>query len=301
MDRQDQRKRAFSQAFQRMNQPRPGDNSQPAKRILSYPLVSTCLHHQGLDQKTEVPLGLDCVPAFNQIPRTQIRRPPPVDLLYADPAHYNYASLQYELYGNGSGPELKADTGRTPPPVVRNQRFGDSLLRESPLSTPPIVRGQSMFGLSPSVRPEPSPSLGNIVDSYAQSKGSSVSDTTTAVGPLTPGALKFGDLSLDSQGHSLPPSPLQTGGQGNYGRVRVVPISSFARCALRPPVQRARSQGRRHFPEINPNELIVLFDKGKGVRKVDRYPLCSASRFFAQLLDGPFMVSFPSPRISKPG
>ena len=47
------------------------------------------------------------------------------------------------------------------------------------------------------------------------------------------------------------------------------------------------------FSEINPNEIIVLFNRCKETRKIDKYPLCNASRFFAKLLDGPFMVTFP--------
>lgn len=45
-----------------------------------------------------------------------------------------------------------------------------------------------------------------------------------------------------------------------------------------------------HFSELNPNEVVILFDKGKSLVKADKYPLCSASRMFAQLLDGPFLV-----------
>ena len=41
---------------------------------------------------------------------------------------------------------------------------------------------------------------------------------------------------------------------------------------------------------IRPNDIIIVFDRGKQVVKVDKYPLCASSRFFAELLDGPLLV-----------
>lgn len=41
---------------------------------------------------------------------------------------------------------------------------------------------------------------------------------------------------------------------------------------------------------FNPNEVVILFDKGKSMVKADKHPLCSASRVFALLLDGLFLV-----------
>jgi hypothetical protein len=37
--------------------------------------------------------------------------------------------------------------------------------------------------------------------------------------------------------------------------------------------------------------VVVSFDKGKKVMKIDKYPLCNESRFFSQMLDQPFVVS----------
>lgn len=231
MDRQEQRKRAFSQAFQRINQPRHSDqNAQPAKRILSYPLGATAPHHQDFDQENEAPLDLDSTAAFDEAPGTQIRHPAPVDLQYGDPAHYNYASLQYELYGNGPGPDVEYESGSSPPPLWRDRQPVFPARHDS-LPTPPVVRGQSMFGPSPYVRPDLDTSLGDTIDSYAQpvTKQSPMSDASTAVDPLTPSALNFGELTLSSQGYSIPSSPLRHGNQGGRATVRVVPVASFAR------------------------------------------------------------------------
>ncbi|KAF3052143.1 hypothetical protein E8E11_011421 [Didymella keratinophila] len=275
MDRQEQRKRAFSQAFQRINQPKHSDqNAQPAKRILSYPLGVTTLQHQGSDQENEAPLDLDSAAAFDEAPGIQIRYPASVDSQYADPSLFNHASLQYELYGDGPGPEVEYEPGSSPPPLLRERQSSFPAWHDS-LPTPPVVRGQSMFGPSPYVRPDLDSSLGDIIDSYAQPgpELSPMSDASTAVDPLTPSALNFGDLTLSSQGYSIPSSPLLHGNQGGRATVRVVPVAPFA----------------RHFSELNPNEVVVLFDKGKSLVKADKYPLCSASRIFAQLLDGPFL------------
>jgi hypothetical protein len=235
-DRQDQRKRAFSQAFQRMNQPRPNDqNAQPAKRILSHPLGCAGLHHQEFDQENETPLDLDSTAAFDEIPSTQVRHPPSMDLQYANPALHNYASLRYELYGNGPGPEIEYEP-RGSQPRLLSDRQPKFPARHGSLPTPAIVRGQSMFGPSPYVRPDLNPSLSDAIDLYAQpvTELSPMSDTSNTVGPLTPSALNFGDLTLNSQGYSLPSSPLRHGDQGNRATARVVLVSSltrYVRCA----------------------------------------------------------------------
>lgn len=217
-----------------MNQPRHSDqNVKPAKRILSYPLSSTDFYHQGFDQENEAPLDLDSTDAFHKFSGTQIRHPPPVDLQYANPVLYNYESLQYELYGNGPGPELEHDAGGDPPLLVRNRQPVFPTRHDSlpSLPTPAVVRGQSMFGPSPYVRLDLDSPLNDIVDSYAQpgAEDTPMSDATTTIGPLTPSALNFGDLSLNSQGYSFPSSPLRHGAQCGRATARVVPVSSFAR------------------------------------------------------------------------
>lgn len=235
MDGQEQRKRAFSQAFQRMNQPRHSDqNAQPAKRILPYPLGTPGIHYQDFDQENEAPLDLDSTVAFEETPGTQVRYPAPVDLQCADPSLYNYASLQYELYGNGPGPEVEYELGSRPSPLFR-ERQPKFPARLDSLPTPPVVRGQPMFGSSPYVRPELDSLLGDTIDSYARPgpELSPMSDASTAVGPLTPSALHFGDLTLNSEGYSIPSSPHRHGDLDSRATVRIMPVASFARYACR--------------------------------------------------------------------
>lgn len=242
MDPRDQRKRAFSQAFQRVNQPRlSGNDDQAAKRTLSHSLGSTGLHCQKPNQKDNLLPEPDCTLAFEQIPDTQIRYPLPAVSQHDKPALYTYASLQYELRGNESERDPNFDAKEIPPPIMRNQCYEYPAIREAALSTPEFVRGKSMFGPSPYIRPDSSSPLGNAVNPYAQfeiepasyrGEDSPMSDATTAVGPLTPSALNFGDLSLGSGGQSLAPSPLRHDSTSTRATVRVVPTSSFGRYVL---------------------------------------------------------------------
>lgn len=237
MDRQDQHKRAFSQAFQLINQSRLSENyTQSAKRISTSPLNPVDLYHQEYDRKNETPLDLDCVPAFDEIPGTQIRHAAPAGLSYADPSVKSHNSLQYELYSYGPGPEVEADIEYGPSPVVRNERLGSETQYDSPLPTPAVVRGRSMFGPSPYVRPDSLPSI-TIVNSDFRNETTSVnpnsedspmSDATTAINPPTPSALNFSDLSLNSEGYSIPSSPLRISVHENRTTVSIVPASSFA-------------------------------------------------------------------------
>lgn len=232
MDREEQRKRAFSQAFQHMNQPRYSDlNAPPAKRVHSHPLGATALHLPEFGHENEAPLDWDSRAAFDNAPSTRIRHTAPVDLQYFNPAHYNHASLQCELYGNSPGPEVECEPGSSPPPLKRDRRL-TSPARHHSLPTTPIVRGQSMFAPSPYIRPDLVISLGDVIGSYAQpvTEPSPMSDVSTVVDPLTPSALNFGELTLKSEGYSIPSSPLWHGNQGGRATVRLMPVGSFARC-----------------------------------------------------------------------
>ena len=297
MERQDQRKRTFSQTFHLVNQARLGDNHvQSAKRNLSYALNSTGLDHLGLDREEETSLDLNYVSAFDEVPGTQVRHPVPVDLQYDHSSLYDYAPLQYELYSNGPGPEMHTNTELVPRPVVNNYCLGDMSQYESPPPTPAFVRGHSMFGPSPYVRGDGISPSSSIVDSYFRNENVStihvysdypMSDATTAIGPLTPSALKFADLSLNSQAYSVPSSsPLRVSVRDTRTTVTVVPTSSFAEYAIRCSMEKCHSHIHRFPIEIHPNDVVIVFDKGKEIKKVDEYPLCAASRFFAQLLDG---------------
>jgi hypothetical protein len=37
--------------------------------------------------------------------------------------------------------------------------------------------------------------------------------------------------------------------------------------------------------------MIIIFDRGKQAVKVNKHPLCTASRFFTTMLNGPDLVS----------
>jgi hypothetical protein len=108
MDHQDRRKRAFSQAFQRLSQPRLLDSSsQPTKRISSYPCGSTGLYQRDFGQEN-APLPEQIrTPDVDPVPRTQVRHPQPSNVQYADSSHYINAPLRYALYVvGGLGSEL---------------------------------------------------------------------------------------------------------------------------------------------------------------------------------------------------
>ncbi|KNG46321.1 btb poz-like protein [Stemphylium lycopersici] len=89
-------------------------------------------------------------------------------------------------------------------------------------------------------------------------------------GRVTPTALYFRDLSLQD----VPDAPL---------------------ASYQPPIAAARtnvfmveSASLQHcFPNIQPEEVAISFNKGKQVMKIDKYVLSNASRFFAPMLDGP--------------
>lgn len=229
MNRQDARKRAFSQAFQRKNQLKFGDSlSQPAKRFLSYPCGSTDFYQQEFDQENRLPFDQDCTAASDSTPRTQIRRPKLSDSQYAQPAHHTDAPLQDELCSIRPGRESKAGDDVLPPPVLRKRQHESPLLCISDL-TPTVVRGQSMFGPSPYVRPDFSSSTSTIAGAYSCSEDSPMSDAVTAVALLTPSALGFGGLSLNNHDYSSPSSPLRDGEEGNRATVRIVSTASLKR------------------------------------------------------------------------
>ncbi|KAF1848637.1 uncharacterized protein K460DRAFT_281536 [Cucurbitaria berberidis CBS 394.84] len=94
-------------------------------------------------------------------------------------------------------------------------------------------------------------------------------------GPLTPSELNLQDLSLLDvpKRTSYPAFPSRPVVQRNRASVYVVQSVVFD----------------EYFSEILPNEVIIAFDRGKQVMKVDKYLLCNESRFFAKMLDGPFI------------
>ncbi|KAH8727738.1 hypothetical protein GQ44DRAFT_724802 [Phaeosphaeriaceae sp. PMI808] len=92
---------------------------------------------------------------------------------------------------------------------------------------------------------------------------------TDPTGPLTPSALKMQDLSLQE-----------------------LPIRTRPKLPLRPSTYLIPSGNLTlvcSFKAIRPNDIIIVFNKGHSNLKVDKYPLCAASRLFTQMIDGPFL------------
>lgn len=242
MDRQDQRKRAFSQAFQRMNQPRIDDSlSQAAKRTLSYPLGSTTPYPSDINQENEAMLNLDCGLALEAIPGTQIRHNPPANLQQLNPGTYNCASFRYQLYDTILEQELRHGTRVMPPPMMHSQSFEGPVHYKPAFPSTQFVPGKPTLSLSPHTRPDSSSSSDDTVgacDSCPQSgcgsaiyenESFSMTYSTTAIDALTPSALNFGGLSLDGQGYSLHSYPVRDVHYSHRATVRIVPASSFAR------------------------------------------------------------------------
>ncbi|KAF3010924.1 hypothetical protein E8E13_010061 [Curvularia kusanoi] len=200
-------------------------------------------------------------PASESVPDTQIRHPQAGHVQRADLAYYGNAPLRYEQQLSEFGPERSHSPEKAPRPLPRNQCF-ESLEKFENDFSPAVVRGQSIFGPLPVVQ----------VDTQLLF-GTNPSDLITTVNSPSPSALGFGELSLNSRSSPIPPSVPQCEDEYNRTTVRIMSASFFA----------------RRFPQISPNEVIILFDKGREIRKFDKYPLCAASRFFARLLDGPFL------------
>ncbi|KAL6710474.1 hypothetical protein ACN47E_008522 [Coniothyrium glycines] len=92
------------------------------------------------------------------------------------------------------------------------------------------------------------------------------------MGPPTPTDLRFHQLSLlDMPSQSLPEIPSQLVAPQTRTTFYTVETSSLAEV----------------FPSISPNEVIIIFNRGKEAIKADKYPLCNASRFFHHLLSSP--------------
>ncbi|OWY51723.1 hypothetical protein AALT_g8996 [Alternaria alternata] len=92
--------------------------------------------------------------------------------------------------------------------------------------------------------------------------------------PLTPSALHFQTLSLqDPPRRHLPDLTVQSAIDINATRTSVFVLQSI--------------DLRYCFSHIRKDDVVIFFDKGKQVMKIDKYLLCTESRFFAPMLDGP--------------
>lgn len=260
---QDRRKRAFSQAFHRHHHSMLSESSsQKTKRVSSNTYTSLNPYQQDLDQENAPLPNQIRTPASESVPGTQIRYPQAGHVQHADLAFHANAPLLCEQHLSEIGPERSQIPEKAPHLLSRNQYFESLEGFENDLS-PAVVRGQSIFGPSPVVE----------VDSQLLF-GTNSSDLTTTVSSPSPSALGFDELSLNSPSSPIPPTVHQCEDEYSRTTVKIMSASFFA----------------RRFPQISPNEVILLFDKGREIRKFDKYPLCAASRFFARLLDGPFLV-----------
>lgn len=239
MSLQDRRKRAFSQAFLRINQNRLGSNQpQPAKRV-SY--------HPPDNQENEAPPAFACT--LEQTPGTQVRHQKPDKLQYAGPGIHTYAAVQYDLFSEDSKPEAGSNTDALPPPVVRRGHLGIPVSLDSP-STPAFVVGKSMFGPSPYVRSDVSPF--KQAKAAVQTQPEEYLESDTPADPLTPNTLGFGDLSLNSHDCSRSTSPLRNEDQFYRTTVRKVMKSSFKRyaaTALLPTIADKRTVTSQRFTQ----------------------------------------------------
>ncbi|KAG9190310.1 hypothetical protein G6011_08398 [Alternaria panax] len=94
------------------------------------------------------------------------------------------------------------------------------------------------------------------------------------IAPPTPSALHFQTLSLqDPPRRYLPDLTIRSALDLNATRTSVFVLQSV--------------ELRYCFSPILKDDVVMFFDKGKQVMKIDKYLLCTESRFFAPMLDGP--------------
>ena len=85
-----------------------------------------------------------------------------------------------------------------------------------------FVRGESMFGPRPSVRPS-----FDMLSNRSYSQESSVSDASVTINSPSSSSFGFDDLSLNSRNSPTPPAPPQHEDEDNRTTVRLVPTSSL--------------------------------------------------------------------------
>ncbi|KAI4667433.1 uncharacterized protein J4E79_002120 [Alternaria viburni] len=117
--------------------------------------------------------------------------------------------------------------------------------------------------------------LDQVLGAYSNEPGPIVfEDPVGGVGPLTPSALHFQTLSLlDPPRRYRPDLTSQSAVDINSARTSVFTMQS--------------SDLQYCFSEIQKDDIMISFDKGKQVMKLNKYLLCTESRFFAPMLDGP--------------
>jgi hypothetical protein len=85
-----------------------------------------------------------------------------------------------------------------------------------------FVRGESMFGPRPSVRPS-----FDVLSNYSYSQESPMSDASRTINSPSSSNFGFDDLSLNSRNSPTSPAPPQHEDEENRTTVRIVPTSSL--------------------------------------------------------------------------
>ncbi|KAJ4374935.1 hypothetical protein N0V83_002013 [Neocucurbitaria cava] len=131
-------------------------------------------------------------------------------------------------------------------------------MASSPPSMNPQHDGLPDEEMGPSMDAGPGPVIYEELDNDMSDQSVPAGGPFTPTGPLTPMELNFNALSLlDVPESSSPISPSQSVAQ--FGRTKVYTVESacFGFC----------------FPEILPEEVILAYDKGAQLIKMDKYPL----------------------------
>ncbi|KAH7378251.1 hypothetical protein BKA66DRAFT_571681 [Pyrenochaeta sp. MPI-SDFR-AT-0127] len=282
------RKRAFSQAFNSASQPmrNPGyqtNQNLPRANVASRPhklsmpsslfdsdKENTPTVCQGKVETTGV-LAAPHVGYQSQQNHRSLSLPYHMDVQPRGHPLQDISRQQY-MYNGATGQSVSTTACLTP---------GDLEVRQFYVLTPFTTQVSSLVGSSP-------PSFtSNCGSSSLQDSGESgpiiyedpdvtMCGQLVPVGPPTPSALNLQDLSLqDIPRQSVLPLPGRPVVRNDRASVYFVHSAIF-NCT---------------FPTILPNEVVIVFDKGRKMIKTNKYPLCNESRFFAQLLDGPFLES----------
>ncbi|KAH7091479.1 hypothetical protein FB567DRAFT_577350 [Paraphoma chrysanthemicola] len=187
-------------------------------------------------------------------------------------------------------PNFHYPLGLTPFPPDRLQRIATrsnplQALTEMPSNVTPAANntplpvGQDPF--VPSLSLDYSSRVDHNVLAYISTESSftihedqlMMEDIMATPGPPTPSELNIQNLSLlDLPKRPLPEVSLRPVVKQNRTSVHETPTSDW--------------EGA--LPNISPNDIIIVFAKGKQALKVDKYPLCTASRYFSSIINGPF-------------
>ncbi|KAF2030984.1 hypothetical protein EK21DRAFT_111433 [Setomelanomma holmii] len=261
MDRLE-RKRGFSQVSQIARNALPARQSQVPKTVTSPSTPSPGFESptwlKGSNKENNIPLEIN---SEHQLTREADQQP---NFYY--PAGLTPFPPQLETLAFRDRP-LQALT-KLQQDVSQVSRYASS-----PAGTDPFAPGIALDLLSP-VERDVLASIDSRPDFDIFEGSLMLVDLLTPPGPLTPSRLNMQDLSLgDVPERSLPDRQLRPVVKQNRASVHMVPTSDWS----------------SDFDDISLNAIIIVFAKGKEAVKVDKFPLCVSSRFFANMLDSPFL------------